>query len=189
MYRKARNWTHLKLASSTSAELPLNRKTLMYERVKFSRVLVKRSKIRPSPETFRTSEKLSRCFTIGAVTQLLAHSNRRDAGVYWGCCRFRGLRGKMQTTHYLLSSLEFWFCFGLTPLPAFLRKYAEGEKKTSCGTLWGKEDSDGDCSVDEMNGMWQIMRFSKGKLSLYMKFSSEIMVQWHVCILNERAAS
>ena len=29
MYGKARNWTHLKLASSTSAELPLNRKTLM----------------------------------------------------------------------------------------------------------------------------------------------------------------
>ena len=26
--KKARNWTHLKLASSTSAELPLNRKTL-----------------------------------------------------------------------------------------------------------------------------------------------------------------
>ena len=167
----------------------------VFTRVKFSRVLVKRSKIRPSPETLRTCnrrtypksrrgisryERLPSCSrirtdrtqeVIEVVVDFVAGMARCKAPtIYWAPSSFSFVSVKHLCVPFWESMLKVRRKPAVAPCE---------EKKT-----------DADCSVDKMNdGMWQIMRFSKGKFSLYMKFSSEIMVQWHVCILNERAAS
>ena len=166
----------------------------VFTRVKFSRVLVKRSKIRPSPETLRTCnrrtypksrrgisryERLPSCSrirtdrtqeVIEVVEDFVACMARcKPPTIYWAPSSF----GFVSVKHLCL---PFWEC-----MLKVRRKSAVApceEKKTVTRTAAG---------IRWM--MWQIVRFSKGKFSLYMKFLTEIMVQWHVCILNERVAS